>query len=443
MKILLTGDIHLGRASTRVLERRSVSGDAFSSVDTWSRIVDYACRERFDVVAISGDVVDEENKYYEALGPLEKGLLRMTEAGIQVVAVAGNHDWDVLPEMATRIASDNFHLLGRNGKWEEREIALDGKRKLTVRGWSFPSRHYSRDPFEAWTFPRPAPGTKTLGLLHADVDAASSLYAPARLSSLLDNKADFWLLGHIHKPTVYTDSSGDPRALYPGTPQALNRGESGAHGPWILTFEDNEPPAITHVPLSTIRYDDIPVFVDDSVTGESDLRGVIDRNLRRYSESIADDYASGKTPDHVIARLIFEGRSPFHIGLPSFIEKCREKLDELGPRLESVEPPIYARRFINRLRSEIDLESLASGSHLKGVLARIVLSHSNEGAKTELLTQARAIIDSVDRSEPFSPLQDNDRETNIATQSKDDLARRLIFDNASRLLEELMKEKER
>jgi len=79
----------------------------------WGDTVSYAVEQAVDVVALTGDVVDAQNKRYEALGPLQRGLRRLEEAGIPVVAVAGNHDFDALPRLAEMVEAEHFHLLGR------------------------------------------------------------------------------------------------------------------------------------------------------------------------------------------------------------------------------------------------------------------------------------------------------------------------------------------
>ena len=37
------------------------------------RIVDVAIQQRADIVAISGDLIDRENRFFEAFGPVERG----------------------------------------------------------------------------------------------------------------------------------------------------------------------------------------------------------------------------------------------------------------------------------------------------------------------------------------------------------------------------------
>src|SRR5690606_31256677 len=78
VKILCTGDVHIGRSSTRF--RGDPDARALSCAGAWSLIVDRAIAERVDLVAVSGDLVDRANRYFEAYGPLERGLERLKEA---------------------------------------------------------------------------------------------------------------------------------------------------------------------------------------------------------------------------------------------------------------------------------------------------------------------------------------------------------------------------
>ena len=90
MKVLLAADIHAGRRSSRIPD--DVDRPRFSCAAAWQRMVDLAVRERVDLVAAAGDLIDRDNRYFEAFGPLEAGLKRLAEAGIPVAAVSHGKD---------------------------------------------------------------------------------------------------------------------------------------------------------------------------------------------------------------------------------------------------------------------------------------------------------------------------------------------------------------
>ena len=78
--------------------------------------MDAALDAKVRAVALAGDVVEKEDDFFEAYRELATGVKALTDAGIDVVAVAGNHDVKVLPRLANDLLK--FKLLGRGGQWE-------------------------------------------------------------------------------------------------------------------------------------------------------------------------------------------------------------------------------------------------------------------------------------------------------------------------------------
>ena len=61
-RLLLTGDLHIGRSSSRV--PAGVSADALRAATAWERIVQLAISESVNAVLLSGDIADEQNKFW-------------------------------------------------------------------------------------------------------------------------------------------------------------------------------------------------------------------------------------------------------------------------------------------------------------------------------------------------------------------------------------------
>ena len=121
--------------------------------------------------------------------------------------------------------------MGTGGIWESVELTYEGK-TLRIDGWSFPSQHVEISPLT--TFPdEECDANYHIAMVHGDLNAAGSRYAPLQLANLREKNVDGWLLGHIHKPNLILNSK-DPWVLYPGSPQALDPGEQGIHGCWIV-----------------------------------------------------------------------------------------------------------------------------------------------------------------------------------------------------------------
>lgn len=279
MKLLLSADLHLGRKSSRVGERSS-----HTAIACWDRMVTYAIEQSVDAVLLAGDVVEQRNKRFESYGPLHAGISRLSAAGITTIAVSGNHDFDVLPQLVDSIGEDLFFLLGRNG-WESRVFTL-GDQRLQVDGWCFPDKRVPINPLDSYST-QDNDVDLHLGMVHGDLDATNSKYAPLTAESLSKTKVAGWLLGHIHKPELR--NTAQPWTLYPGSPQALDPGEAGIHGVWLLDSAlDSEPQLI---PFSSICYSSFEIDITSCDDDES-IAGYVERELKQHGVEIADQFSS-------------------------------------------------------------------------------------------------------------------------------------------------------
>lgn len=390
--------------------------------------MDRALAEHVDVVALSGDLVDRANRFYEATGPLETGIRRLAGAGIVTVAVAGNHDYDVLPWLVDGFDPDAFRLLGRGGEWERTTIRR-GDAVLHVDGWSFAEARVERSPLGRYDLPGGG-GAPVLGLLHADLDQPGSIYAPVTRAELRARPVDFWLLGHVHAPGLREEAGGAP-VLYPGSPQAMDPGEAGAHGVWIVEVEPGRIFRARPLPLSSVRYD----VVEVDVTGIADPleldRRVAD-GLRAHLVAVAP--AAGPL-EYLCCRLRLAGRTPLHRGL-------EPRLAGLAEELALVEGGVTAvvEKVELDTRPAYDLAELARGSDPTAVLAGLLQALEQGQASGEherLLREAARCAGDVRRARPYLALPGEGEEAADAEVAAQALARQ-----ASRLLDGLLAQKE-
>lgn len=396
MKILCSGDLHLGRRSSRLPD--GADAREHSAAAAWNALVELALDHRVDLVALSGDVVDRENRYFEAFGPLERGVRRLAAAHVPVVAVAGNHDFDVLPKLAPSLGK-SFRLLGAGGRWEGLTIPRDGRPALHVVGWSFPAEHVPASPLGALPA-LPSDGAPVLGLLHADLDQPGSRYAPVGSAELRAAPASLWLLGHVHVPRLHERPGAAP-LLYPGSPQALDPGETGPHGAWLVELAPGRAPEVRHVPLSTVRYDAVEVDVT-GVAEWDELDRRVAEGVRAHVQRVAEE---GCGPlRHLCCRVRVTGRTPLHRGVEA---RLRERLPGLDP--EHGEVRGYVERVEAATRPAVELDELARGGDAPGVLARFVLaldSGSLDGGHERLLNDLAARAAEVRRARPYQALAD-------------------------------------
>lgn len=357
MKILCTADIHIGRRPSRLPVR--IDSGVFSSARAWGAVVEKAIVEEVDLVAVAGDLVDQANRFYEAVGPVEAGVRKLAAHGIRTVAVAGNHDHDILPEIAARLDPHHFTLLGRGGQWERVTLENDGRPLLHVDGWSFPSAWHSDDPLRGYRR-LPADGVPVLGLLHTDLDQPGSRHAPVDRAALQALPVGFWLLGHVHRGARH-DLPGTPSLLYPGSPQAMDPGETGAHGAWLVEVDASGRFGARHLPLSGVRYETVDVDLD-GVREEAE----VDRRVADAVWAAARGVEEEAGPLRILSlRLRLTGRTPLHRELPARSALATELEVEHGEILAVVERVEVATRPAR------DLEELARGQDASAVLARL------------------------------------------------------------------------
>ena len=273
MKILMTGDLHLGRGSSKFAEMESQT-----SISCWQAIVDEAINQSVNLVLLSGDVVDRRNCYFESYMPLRTGIARLANNGITTIAVAGNHDFSVLPNLTDDIDRDMFRLLGLGGVWEQFEFQCGGE-SLGLTGWSFPESHVEISPLD--TFPETNESCDYhIAMVHGDLHATVSKYAPLALSRIEELSEYHWLLGHIHKPGVI-QTQHKRWVLYPGSPQALDPGEPHHHGIWLWEPGIQDEPEL--LPMSSVCYEPLTIDVSDCGDAE-EILGYVIRKIKDSTE---------------------------------------------------------------------------------------------------------------------------------------------------------------
>lgn len=428
LSILCAADLHLGR---RPADLRGAGAGRVASKVGWSNLVDRARADAVDLVVLAGDVIDELNRSFEAYGPLEQGVRALKAAGIPVVAVAGNHDHDTLPDVAAEVGGGNLVVLGQGGEWERWTLEDDdGAPRLHVDGWSFPDGTWREDPtigYDSAVLGDPG-RVPVLGLLHADLDQAGSPYGPVSAARLRSLPPTAWVLGHIHVPSLNEGADVAP-ILYPGSLQALDSGERGPHGAWILELHADRTPAFRQIALSSVRYDRVTVDLK-GVEDEAGVKAAVLRALTDHLD-VLDEEATGPL-QRVQVRVRVTGRTPVHGRMEEALGDLgdTEIPDDAGLRLVADSRPVI------ETRPPLELESLARGSDAAALLAGLLLQMDNdEGGLPEDLARRAAVAVShvADRSHYLEArLDDVDA----------DRARDAVRRQATRLLGALVAEKE-
>ena len=415
MRLLLTGDLHLGRASSRVPD--SVPRDELRATTAWGRIVDLAVEEQVKVVCLSGDVVDAANRFWEAIGPLEQGIRRLTDEGIQTVAVAGNHDFEGLARLADQLPPEQFTLLGRGGQWKRLSIEVSGEPVLHLDGWSFPTRMVTESPLESYDLARDLE-VPTLGIVHGDLDVAATTYAPLALDRLQACGVDGWLLGHIHAPCLI---NGSPWVLYPGSPQALHPGEPGPHGPWVVELLDGKLGKPKQRQVSSVWYGTTDIDLS-GVGDHGELDSALLEGIRAESAHVSD--VAGPHLVHTSLRLRLIGSTVMSQHVAEAAESMREDLGLAGGT-----GSVDVEKVDLQTTPAIDLAEYARANSAPGAVARLLLELDRPEPSDDvvkLVRDARIELEGIERHKAYAGLERREVTDDMARMSLQTQARALL-----------------
>ncbi len=425
--IMAIGDVHLGTRCSGVSDEISSLGIDPKDLTPAAALdlsVDFAIEKKLDAVLFAGDVVESANARFEAIFPLESNVRRLLDAGIQVIAVAGNHDVEALPRLAALI--EGFKLLGAEGRWESQTITKNRQPIAEIVGWSFGERTVRQSPL-AQLLAEPlepvSPGIPRIGLLHADLDASGGHYAPIRRVELDDTGYDAWLLGHIHKPSL--QNSLDPADAAPsgylGSLVGLDPTETGPHGPWLIKIPGHGGLEFEHVPLAPLRWERISVSVD----GLDDVEDVPDKLLGEAERLVRQLGESGAAPRALGLRVRLEGASAVYGEIQRRL--AAGEWNMLGRVVDDT--VVFFNKIIDSMELRLDLAEIAAGDDPAALLARrILLLRHDDDRSAALLDEARARLSDVTGEDQWSPL----REQRGATDPLSDDALREMLSRAGK-----------
>jgi DNA repair protein SbcD/Mre11 len=421
--ILAIGDVHLGTACSGVPDEISSWGLDSGELTPAAALklsVDFAIKQKLDAVLFAGDIVESTNARFEAMLPLEEGIRHLLDAGIQVIAVAGNHDVEALPRLAALI--DGFTLLGAGGRWESRAITKNKAAVAEVIGWSFGERFVRQSPVAqllAEPVEKPSSSIPRIGLLHADLDASGGHYAPIRQAELDNTGYDAWLLGHIHKPSLdsLAASTGSRPSGYLGSLVGLDPSETGPHGPWLLRVPYGGTLHMEQVPLAPLRWEHVSVSID----GLEHVEDVPDRLLAEAGKFVRQFREAGAAPRALGLRVRLTGASPRY-------EEIRQRIaagewNGLGRIVDGT--AVFFNKIIDAMELRLDLAEIAKGDDPAALMAQrlLTLEHDDERSRA-LLEKARAELGNSAREDLWSPVQDH---RNATDPLSDDALRDLLF----------------
>lgn len=321
-----------------------------ASLDAWDALVDLVIKEKALFLLIAGDIYDGPDRGLRAQVRFYQGLKRLSQHGVRVFLVHGNHDplegWSVIrrwPEGVFVFEADRVH---------REHIVVDGTLIATIYGVSYARREESRNL--AAMFKRAEEPGVHIGLLHCNATGTNEhgAYAPCKVTDLIEGGMDYWALGHVHRFTVMHENK--PWVVYPGNLQGRSPapGEIGPKGAVVVEC-DSESGILGQprfVPLDRARF--LRIAVDTSLA--ADTLGVIEA-ARCEMERIREEH-----PGRIlIIRLELTGESACASDLAQ-LEATGELLDEIREIGKGFAPPIFCETVTNVTRLKIEREQIRS-----------------------------------------------------------------------------------
>jgi len=223
-KFIHAADIHLD-SPLRGLQR--YEGAPVDEIRQASRralenLVQLAIDQSVAFVLIAGDLYDGDWKDHRTGLYFVSQMVRLREAGIAAIAIAGNHD---AANKMTRTLPipENVHILDHK---QPETLRLE-QWGVAIHGQSFATGAVLDDLSAA--YPPAVAGMLNIGLLHtcATGREGHQPYAPCTITGLISKRYDYWALGHAHGQEVL---NREPEIIFSGNIQGRHIHEHGPKG---------------------------------------------------------------------------------------------------------------------------------------------------------------------------------------------------------------------
>ncbi len=350
-------DLHIDSPfrGLRDVDRRVGERLRQSTFEAFANLVNLCIDEQVDFLVIAGDIYDGADRSVRAQLRFRDGMRRLSEAGVAVYIVHGNHDpldgW-----LSAVTWPEGVHVFGPEPEWKT--VELNGEPIAAIQGVSFPTREVRENLVARFETPD-ADSPFTIGLLHCNVggNPDHDNYAPCTLDDLKLTALDYWALGHVH--TRQTLRRQNPAVVYPGNPQGRHPNEAGPRGCVIVDVSAEGNINTRFHALDVVRWEPADIDIAE-VTSIDGLQDVIEQRL--------DDLAMKAEGRDVVCTLTLSGRGPMHAELVR-----QGAVDDLLVELRataSESPWVWVERIYSKTRPEMDLRSRAEADDFLGATLR-------------------------------------------------------------------------
>lgn len=293
MKFIHIADVHWGMNpdSDKPWSRER----AQAIKDTFAEVIRQTKLREADLLFIAGDLFHRQPLLRDLK---EVNYLFSTIPATQVVIISGNHD-RIRPSSALLSFS-----WCPNVTWlMEEELERVTFEELDTEVWGF--SYHTSEITESRLNEMAAPESSRVKILMIHGGDASHL--PLDKPLLSCNGYDYTALGHIHKSEI----SSDRKWAYPGSPEPLDRTETGVHGMIAgeISISTHQITSLELVPLCQAQYISLVVHVTPATTNGELTDRIRDEIQKRGQEHLYRFRIRGmRDPDIVFDLETLENR---------------------------------------------------------------------------------------------------------------------------------------
>jgi DNA repair exonuclease SbcCD nuclease subunit len=351
-----------------------------------ANLVDTAIEEAVDLVVLAGDVFDGDWQHISSGVHFVTEMRRLRDAGIRVVAIAGNHDAESKITKGLHLPDNVSVLSTRQAEtkiFEDIGVAVHGQ------GYAKPAIH---DDLSLGYAP-PVGGLVNVGLLHTSADGrpGHENYAPCTVQGLVNRGYDYFALGHVHKREVLCEA---PAIVFAGILQGRGLRETGPKGATLVEVAADGTLSHEHRVLDCVRWE----VVEVGAAGAANR----DEVCERVGAALRD--AADAAGDRLLAaRVVISGATDAHAQLVADHERMRYEV--IAAAADAAGSQVWVEG--TRIRTNTTRPPAASGDDAVGELINELEHLANDDiALAELTTSLRSLANTLPVAvlEDFNPL---------------------------------------
>ncbi len=351
VKILHTGDIHIGAAQTFLGE--NADSRRFETLVTFENIVDLAVENNVEIVALAGDIFDSETIEPAFSDAVFNKIASVPQ--IRFVYAAGNHDpLNSNSPFSKNTLPENLYVLPpKDSVFTFEDI------KTRVFGRSFETAHL--DGEEEFSLSVEKDEYINILVQHGELKSdLNSNYNAITPKFIKNSGMDYIALGHVHKRIPVSQIDGVYFA-YCGCPEGQGFDELDEKGIYIGEISKHKA-ELQFVSVSKRKHIHLKIDITNIQDISAHILSLLAENYENYSDNL------------------------YKIELVGAIEEdCDLSLDELTARLSN---RLYFVKIKDSTEYKIDYETLSKETSLKGVFVKNMLLKLETSEDKEMVKKA-------------------------------------------------------